>query len=196
MIDTPHLDTPQPAPQITRERLHTRRIECVGYLRSDGLMDIESSMQDLSAQGTDLLFKRIEAGGQIHAMRILVTVDQDLVIQQLQVHSDAAPTAFCADSNASYRALEGLKIGPGFTAKVRALLGGTKGCTHLTELLGPVATTAFQTMYAHRRNTSPTQEWLQGEQPLPRPAFAETCQAYRADGEALKIIWPLHRRAL
>ena len=31
--------------------------------------------------------------------------------------------------------------------------------------------------------------------PLPKPALADTCQAYRSDGEALKAIWPLHRRA-
>lgn len=183
-----------PAP-VTRERLHMRQIECTGYLRSDGLIDVESSMQDISAKGTDLLFKRVEAGGLIHAMRVVVTVDPELVIRDVQVHSDAAPTAFCSDSNASYEALKGLKIGAGFTAKVRALLGGTKGCTHLTELLGPLATTAIQTLHARRRDTHPMKELLQSDQPLPRPVFVDTCQAYRSGGEALKIIWPPQRRA-
>lgn len=195
MIDQGLIATAPPATTPTRERLHTRRIECVGYLRSDGLIDIESSMQDISAKGTELLFKRVDPGGFIHHMRIQVTVDRELVIQDVQVHSDATPTAFCTDSNASYAALKGLKIGAGFTAKVRALLGGTKGCTHLTELLGPLATTAIQTMHAHHREINPVQAFLEGDEPLPRPVFAETCQAYRSDGEALKIIWPLHRRA-
>ena len=46
-----------------------------------------------------------------------------------------------------FQRLVGLRIKSGWTQKVKELLGGVEGCTHLVELLGPVATTAFQTIY-------------------------------------------------
>ncbi len=188
------MDAVSPAPP-SRQLLHTREIVCTGYARSDGLFDIESAMKDISAQGTDMFFKRVEAGDPIHAMRITVTVDAELVIRHVQVHTDVAPTPNCADSNPGYEALKGLKIGPGFTKKVRALLGDTKGCTHLTELLGPLATTAIQTLYALQRETQNMRAAHRMEGPLPRPPLTDTCQAYRSNGQAMQLIWPPHRRA-
>ncbi|MDM0103464.1 DUF2889 domain-containing protein [Variovorax sp. J22R24] len=181
-------------PPATRRLLHTREIVCRGYLREDGLLDVESTMKDVTPEGSDLFFKRLGAGEHLHRMRITMTVDTDLVIRQLQVHTEAAPTPYCADSNPAYRGLEGMKIGPGFTRKARALVGGTKGCTHLTELLGPLATTAMQALFALRRETGSLRSAHQAGGPLPKPSLAGMCQAYREDGEALKIIWPMHRR--
>jgi hypothetical protein len=174
--------------------LHTREIVCHGFLRDDGLLDVEGTMQDISPDGSDLFFKRLAPGEHLHRMRITMTVDTDLVIRQVQVHTEAAPTPYCADGNAAYGALQGLQIGPGFTRKVRALVGGTKGCTHHTELFGPLATTAMQALFAWRRETGSLRAAHQAEGPLPRPSLAGTCQAYRHDGEALRIIWPPHRR--
>ena len=35
--------------------------------------------------------------------------------------------------------------------EVKSRLSGPKGCTHLTELLGPIATTAIQTLMGWRK---------------------------------------------
>jgi len=188
------MESHTPAPPA-RRLLHTREIVCHGYLRDDGLLDVEGTMKDIAPAGSDLFFKRLAPGDHLHRMRITLTVDTDLVIRQVNVHTEAAPTPYCADGNAAYDALKGLQIGPGFTKRVRALVGGTKGCTHLTELFGPLATTAMQALFAWRRETGSLRAAHQGDAPLPRPSLAGTCQAYRPDGEALRLIWPLHRRA-
>ena len=127
-------------------------------------------------------------------MRLTVTLDADLVIQDVAAQTDTAPTPWCTDANPAYAVLKGLKIGPGFTRQVKALLGGTKGCTHLTELLGPLATTAMQTWFAVRRETGSMRALHEAEGPLPRPHVVDTCQAYRAEGQAIQVIWPAHRR--
>lgn len=74
-------------------------------------------------------------------------------------------------------------------------LGGARGCTHLTELLGPLATTAMQTIMSMQRETTPWHARLEGDAPIPRPWVLGTCHAYRLDGEAAKVIWPIDRRA-
>ncbi|MGJ7509786.1 DUF2889 domain-containing protein [Variovorax sp. GT1P44] len=189
------MDLPTPSAPA-RRLLHTREIICNGFLRDDGLVDVESTMRDISPCGSDLFFKPLGPGEDLHRMRIVLTVDAELVIRGIQVSTDAAPTPWCAESNAVYDALVGMKIGPGFTKKVRALVGGAKGCTHLTELMGPAATTAMQTWFALGRERGGLRAAHARPGPLPRPALANTCQAYRSEGKALEAIWPLHRRAV
>ena len=71
------MSTPPNVP--SRGLLHTRKIVCTGYARSDGLFDIEGHLRDISTEGTDLFFKEVAAGGDIHAMRVVMTVDADMV---------------------------------------------------------------------------------------------------------------------
>ncbi|RCW69584.1 DUF2889 domain-containing protein [Pseudorhodoferax soli] len=179
----------------TPRLVHTREIVCHGYLRDDGLVDVESSMRDISTAGSKLFFKPLGPGEDLHRMRLVLTVDAGLVLRVIQVHTEAAPTPWCAEGNAVYDSLVGLKIGPGFTRNVRALVGGAKGCTHVTELIGPAATTAMQTWFALGREREDLRAVHVRAGALPRPALADTCQAYRSDGQALQAIWPLHRRA-
>ncbi|MEJ8822637.1 DUF2889 domain-containing protein [Variovorax humicola] len=182
------------APDARRQLIHTREIVCNGYARADGLFDIESTMRDTTTQGTDLFFKQLEAGAAIHEMRVVVTVDAALTIVDIEAHTDAAPTPNCGDSNAGYARLKGMTIGPGFTRKAKALVGGVQGCTHLTELLGPLGTTAVQTLLASQRASGALMARIKGDAPLPKPRFADSCQAYRSEGQIMKILWPAHRR--
>ncbi|MBB3178329.1 DUF2889 domain-containing protein [Variovorax sp. Sphag1AA] len=178
-----------------RRLLHTRQVQCTGYLRDDGLFDVEATMKDISPDGTEMFFKRLSAGEALHDMRLVVSFDTDMVIRQVQAHTVAAPTPYCGDSNARYQELVGLKIGPGFSKKVKSLFGGAQGCTHLTELLGPLATTAIQTWFSLWRETNIISEAHRKEGPLPRPMLVDSCQAYRIDGQAMQLLWPPHRRA-
>jgi hypothetical protein len=65
------------------------------------------------------------------------------------------------------------------------LLGGVQGCTHLVELLGPLATTAFQTIYPVRAKRDSA---VAGH----KPALIDTCHAYRSDGPLVEQRWPEH----
>ena len=186
--------TPDAPTAPSRKLLHTRQVVCAGYARSDGLYDIEARMQDITPDGTDLLFKRLPAGDRIHDMRIVVTIDSALVIQHVEASTDAGPSSHCMDVAPFYATLKGLTIGRGFRHKVQALVGGAKGCTHLTELLGPLATTAMQTLFAVQRKAGTHRLALAGEGPLPKPPVIGTCHTYREDGEATRLVWPEHRR--
>ena len=45
-----------------RTLVHTRRVTCNGYVCSDGTLQVEALMQDITVNGTDLYFKRLDAG--------------------------------------------------------------------------------------------------------------------------------------
>jgi hypothetical protein len=170
-----------PAAETARRLAHRRQIVCTGYVRDDGLYDIEASMLDTKGHHANLLFKEVPAGGAIHDMRLTITIDENLVIRGARAHTETAPTPHCAEINAAYAKLAGIAIGNGFMKEVKARLGGAHGCTHLTELLGPMATTAFQTIMGlkdHRHAADVAN--------APALPLLDTCHAWRAGGEVVQ----------
>ena len=177
-----------------RRLLHTREVVCHGYRRADGLYDIEGRLRDLSVEGTWMIFHGLEAGEAIHDMRLVLTIDTDLVIHRAEAFMDSTATPYCGPAAEVYGRLAGLKIGPGFRQAAKARVGGVIGCTHLTELLGPMGTTAMQTMFSELREAKRQRGGAFPEGPLPRPVVIDTCRAYRADSPATERIWPMERR--
>jgi len=176
-----------PAP---REHIHTRKVDCRGYLRADGLWDIEGHLTDVKTYGFDSDWRgEVSAGTPIHDMWMRLTVDDHLVIQAVEAKTDAGPYQICPDVVSNYQRLVGLSIRPGFHQKARELLGGTEGCTHLVELLGPLATTCFQTIYPYRSRHRRDGERKPGEE-RKRPRLIDTCHAFASDGPVVKRYWP------
>jgi hypothetical protein len=175
-----------------RKMWHHRRIECIGYTREDGLWDVEAELVD--TKGHDMSTgdrPLIRPGEPLHHFQLRITIDQELVIRHAQARTLAAPAQTCPQISAAYRQLEGLRIGSGFLAEVRKRFQGVDGCTHLTELVGPLATTALQTLapvLAERerveRATTPA------GMPMPWPKMVDSCHTYRSDGPAVRRKYP------
>jgi len=69
------------------------------------------------------------------------------------------------------------------------------GCTHIVELLGPVATTAYQTMSsgraralneAHRKRQANGTTPSRPAEPKRKPYVIDTCHAWASDGPVVK----------
>jgi hypothetical protein len=138
-------------PTIEREPLHTRSIELRGYKRADGHFDIEGHLVDTKPFDFKLAAGLRPKGEPIHDMWLRITVDRNLVIVDAAASTDAMPyVGDCDTITPAYKKLVGLAIRPGYTNKVKELLGGVRGCTHITELAGALATAAFQTFAGQR----------------------------------------------
>ncbi len=179
--------------ETQREHFHTRTITCTGYCRPDGMWDIEGQLVDTrtyaSVVGED---RRISSGEPVHDLRVKITVDDDYVIQAASAVVQASPYACCADVTPFYSRLVGLRLATGFGAAVRERLGGPAGCTHLNELLSPMATTAFQTIFGGRAR----RDRGQAASPDGHPALLNSCHTLRAGGEvARKVRGALEREA-
>jgi len=179
------LSTPTP-----RTPLHLRNIECHGYRRSDGLFDIEGRVTDSKTYDFPNDFRgHIKAGENIHDMSLRLTLNQDLVIHEVEADFESHPYRICPDIAPAFHVLKGLKIGPGWIRKARSLLGKTKGCTHLVELLGPLATVAFQTIVSIRQRQEKEPTTRAGAKPG-RPPQLDSCHAYASDSEVVRKHWP------
>lgn len=171
---------------VPRKLMHTRTIECRGYEREDGLWDIEAHLVDVKTyihtrrQGG----RERQPGEPVHNMSLRLTVDLDMKVHDVEAVTDDGPYPHCGDIAPNFKSLIGLTIGPGWRRTTLELLGGTRGCTHLLELLGPLGTTAFQA-------TGRAREARQAASPIVRkPYQLNACHVYRDDSEAVLERWP------
>jgi hypothetical protein len=174
------------SPPAPREHLHTRSIEMRGYRRDDGLWDIEGHLSDVKSYSFHNDWRgEIGPGTPIHDMWIRLTLDDSLTVQDIEVTTDASPFRICPDVAPNFAAVKGATIGPGWNRRIKELLGGRKGCTHLVEMLGAMATVAIQTQMRNREKRLTAE----GEAPR-RPAFLDTCYALASDSEVTQRLWP------
>ncbi len=137
---------PLPAPQ-PRTLHHTRKVTFHGYRRDDGLWDIEAELCDTKAHAFEIDGEgRWEADQPLHLMRMRVTVDTGLVVQEIAVAMDGVPHAECPQAAAPLQRMVGHTLGRGWRKAIDHHLGGVQGCAHLRELLFNVATAALQTV--------------------------------------------------
>ncbi|MCU0838675.1 MAG: DUF2889 domain-containing protein [Rhodospirillales bacterium] len=173
-----------------RQHLHTREIRCRGFRRDDGLWDIEGTLEDTKSYSFDNRDRDgVAAGEAVHRMGIRLTIDDDMRVHAAEASTDAGPFDVCGDITPRFADLAGLVIGPGWRKAVLARMAGVAGCTHLTELLvGPVTTTAMQTVFAARARRLATAD------AAARPPIIDTCHALRGDGPIVAREWPAHSR--
>ena len=184
------------SPPVGRQHLHTRRVTCQGFYREDGLWDIEGRITDEKTyEHANEWRGPLKPGDYVHDMSIRLTLDHRFTIVDVEAVTDSSPYSMCGDITPNYRKLIGLRIGPGFTRAVKERLGGVHGCTHLVELLGPVATTAFQTagsrkaselQNAHRAKIGKPPKERDPSQPPRRPYMLDNCHAWASDSEVTK----------
>ena len=133
---------------VHREALHKRKINCNGFIREDGLYDIEAELTDHKTYDFPSDFRgTVTPDLAVHHMVLRITVNSDRVIQDAEAITITGPYAVCPLANDVFKNIIGLQIGSGWRRKVHAAIGGPFGCTHITELLGPVATVVYQTLY-------------------------------------------------
>ncbi len=187
------------SPPAARRHMHTRTIHCEGYERDDGLWDIEARIVDTKTYAVTEPYRgRREAGMHVHDMELRLTLDRGMVVRDIEVVTEHAPYDLCFTVAPAYKGLIGAKIGAGWRRAVNESVGGTKGCTHLRELLMPVATVAFQTMgsWPKEGEARPAEGAVAtGAQPgqiAPRPYFLDGCKAWSSEGEVVAKLFPLH----
>src|SRR6185503_20942777 len=90
----------------------------------------------------------------------------------------------CATKDTSaphYRKLIGLSLVKDFRKNVRDLLGGVRGCTHITEMLGGMPTAAIQTLAGEMQE--------HGEDGR-KPFQLDQCHALETSSETVKKWYP------
>jgi hypothetical protein len=176
-----------PLPESTeRTLLHVRQIEFRGYRRGDGLYEIDGRVTDTKTRAVRHYGREDDtpAGSPIHDMWLRLVVDEDLVVRDLVAVTDASPYAVCREAVAPMAKIIGERIKAGWTNRVKELLGGAQGCTHLMELLIPLATAAYQTLSGVRTS------WPDVLDRHGKPVKIDSCYAYGSGRDVVQKRWP------
>lgn len=178
--------TQLPAPAVPREELHFRRIDMRAFRRADGLFEVEGSVVDRKPfdfqAGPEANF--IPAAQPAHDLGVRLVFDETLLVHEVYTFSAAYPYRECPGGGAALQSLRGLRMSGGWTREVRSRVGGAYGCTHLMELLTPMATAAYQAVAPLRQHLP---ERLDADG---RPVKIDSCYAYGASLELVRGRWP------
>lgn len=133
------------------KELHARNIQVTTYDYDDQKIIVEGFLKDDRFQESYMMTGEKLPGGVIHHMSIRLLVNcSSLLIEDIDVDLISVPRESCRETINCLAPIKGLIITKGFTAKVKTLIGGKKGCAHLMELLLAMAPAAIQGYAAHQ----------------------------------------------
>jgi hypothetical protein len=119
----------------------------------------------------------------VHHMVIQLKVKgPGMLIEQAEATMPHHPREECPEVLPWIRNLEGLEIAPGYSMKVKKVIGGVKGCAHLTSLviaMGESAVQGYWAAYAAERRKMGLRE-----QTIKK--FINTCHLWKEDGPIVK----------
>jgi Protein of unknown function (DUF2889) len=177
------LSTPAP-----RGDAHHRTIDMKAYAREDGLFDVEAHLVDRKPfeflrRGNPV---PVPAGDAIHDLWVRMTVDQNFTVRAIEAASDVTPHRVCKEAEATLQVMVGERIASGWSSKVKERLRGARSCTHLMEILIPLATTAFQGI----TGMDPKRPLAMDDKTA--AAKIDSCYAYGRHSELVMRLWPRH----
>ncbi|MBQ0724372.1 MAG: DUF2889 domain-containing protein [Cycloclasticus sp.] len=176
---------PLPDSNIKREHIHTRQVTCTGYRREDGLWDVDAQIKDTKTYTVENNHRGpIKPGVPIHEMWLRLTVDVDLLVHDCIAVTDHSPYACCPDITPIFKRLIGEKIAPGWTRRVKELVAGVQGCTHLADLVGPATTTIYQSMAGITKGKTDAEK--------SKPFYINGCHAWVSDGQQVLDFHPTY----
>ena len=165
-----------------KELVHTRDISIRTFDLGEGRIMIEGRLFDNRYR--ERPGEHFEDGSTVvHDLALEVTVrGRDMMIEKVEARMPHHPREGCTDVIPWMKKLEGLQIVGGFTQKVREIVGGVKGCAHLTSLflvIGPAAVQGIWAAYGRDRK-----EWKPDDDRIKK--IINTCYLWREDGPILK----------
>jgi hypothetical protein len=168
------------------EKLHTRNIEVTTYDYDGQRVIVEGFLKDDRFQESRVITGETFPSGVIHHMGIRLLVNcSNLLIEDIDVELISVPREFCRETIGCLAPIKGLTITKGFTAKVKNLAGGKKGCTHLVELLLAMAPAAIQGYAAYQSKKPAVFDPDRAKMIL--EFLINTCRAWREDGPLVEM---------
>ena len=164
-----------------KKHVHTRKIS----MRTSDLGD-----HTIEVEG-DLIDHRYRPGRHappeeselVHHMVIRMKIrGPAMFIEQAEATMPHHPRQECPVVLPWIQKLEGLRIAPGFTMKVKRVVGGKNGCAHLTSLIIAMGESAVQGYWAAYGVEKGKERGR--EQDLKK--FINTCYLWREDGPIVK----------
>jgi hypothetical protein len=180
---------PLPASAEGRQLKHRRTLDVQVYARGNGLWEVDATLVDVKTRTANMVDAPRPAGTPIHDMLLRLVVDERFNILEAGSESRWVPyTGHCGEHGDAYAKLVGLNLLRDFRREAYARVGGTRGCTHITELAQTLPTAVVQAFAGDVLDT-------RGRDPSAgQPFQLDRCHALKTDGEVVRLHYPRWHR--
>ena len=162
-------------------KLHTRNIQVTTYDYDGQRIIVEGVLKDDRFQESHVITGETFPSGVVHHMAIRLLVDcSNLLIEDVDVDLISVPREVCRETIDCLAHIKGLTVTKGFTAKVKKMAGGVRGCTHLVELILAMAPAVIQGFGAYQ-SLKPS-NFDRDHAKLMVQFLINTCRVWREDG--------------
>jgi hypothetical protein len=174
--------------KINGEPIHRRQLSLRTYPVGEGEVVVEGSLKDERFQATYDLSGARRDEGVIHDLVIRLLVGgTPLRILDAEAEMPHVPRERCRETQESVKKIIGLEIRSGFGERVHKLIGGVKGCAHLTHLLIVLVQEALHGYWTHKmRKPEPPPQSLEDIEGL--DYLINSCRLWRENGPLVKEI--------
>jgi hypothetical protein len=163
------------------KKIHTRDIKVTTYDYDGQRIIVEGILKDNRFQESHVITGEVFPRGVVHHMAVRLLVNcSNLLIEDVDADLMTVPREVCRENIDCLAPIKGLVITKGFTSRVKRLVGGNKGCTHMVELVLAMAPAAIQGFAAHQSHKLSRLD--SGQTRMIFQFLVNTCRAWREDG--------------
>ena len=179
--------------EMVEEKAHRRTITVTTYKAGPDKAVVEGRLVDSRFRENFLLTGEKIPVGDFHDMIVRILVDTtSLTIEDVEVELIKVPRRECSELYDSLSVIKGVRITKGFTQKMKSLLGGTKSCSHLRELVEAIGPAVIQGVFSIRAGNVSELRVLMDD-PQIRRGFANSivnsCYVWREHGPEFKKVF-------
>lgn len=173
--------------KLAGEPAHNRKIDISTYSADESHIITEGRLTDIRLKDYyKFTGERVDAGI-LHDMSLVLLIrTPEMVIEDLEVIIDTVPRNDCLLIAESLEPVIGMSVTGGFTSKVRETAGGTKGCTHLLNLIVTMAPAIMQGYWAYIYQQKPDLSKISSRNRSGSMSrgLKNSCFTWREEGEA------------
>jgi hypothetical protein len=174
--------------KIKGKPIHRRLLDLRAFPVGDDKIIVEGSLRDERFRAVYELSVKKRNKGVIHDLVIRLLVGgSPLKIEDAEAEMPHVPHELCEGTRESVKKIIGFEIRSGFGERVHKMIGGVRGCAHLTHLVIVLAQEALHGYWTHKMSKpgSPPKsfEEIDGLEYL-----VNSCSLWRKNGPLVKEI--------
>ncbi len=174
--------------RINGAPVHERRLELRTYPLENDQLIVEGCLRDERLIRGYHWNGKVREPGVVHHMCVRMLIGGwPVTILDAEAEMTRTPHELCPTTLESVKRIVGLQIVSGYSEKVNHLLGGVRGCNHMTHLILVMGTAALHGYWTHRSRK---------RRPIPRSldefkglsSLINSCQIWGEDGPIMEEI--------